>query len=591
MCGIFGYIGPNKKAPKIVLEGLKSLEYRGYDSWGVAVITGKTNQKISIKRRVGKIGDANVDDLPESSFAFGHTRWATHGGITVANTHPHLDCEEKIALVHNGIIENYLTLKNGLASQHKFRSETDTEVAVHMIENELKKETSLEKAVLKVFRKLKGNNAIIVANQTKRELVAAKNGSPLILGFGKNENYLASDAAALLPYTKEVYFLEDGEAAVLTDKKIKVLDIKSGKEISFKKVVLGWNIKQATKGSYEYFMEKEIYEQPKIINDIALRAESETKKITDLLSKYNDIVFVGCGSASFQTWLATHLFSGIAHKRVTWTVASEFEHLLPFVNKKTLIFAISQSGETMDLLEIIKKAQRQGAKVVTLINVLGSTLYRLADERILIGAGPEKSVASTKALTGMASHLIRLAYSLDGRYKEGQELLIKASRASQKILTPKSWKELRNLAKRLIKTEHIFVIGRGISTVTAAETTLKIKEISYIHAESLLGGELKHGTLALVEKGTPCIVIAPEDNSYDAIISSAMEIKARGGFVVGIGTKQNPAFDVFIQVPYLKEATVIPIIVASQVLAYNMTRLKNLDPDMPRNLAKSVTVK
>ena len=245
----------------------------------------------------------------------------------------------------------------------------------------------------------------------------------------------------------------------------------------------------------------------------------------------------------------------------------------------------------MDLLEIIKAAQAQGAKVVALINVLGSTLYRLANERILIGAGPENTVASTKALTGMITHLIRLAYTYAGQFKEGQDLLIEASKASQKILAPQSWKKLGQLAKKLIKVEHIFVIGRGISTVTAAEATLKIKEISYVHAESLLGGELKHGTLALIEKGTPCIVIAPEDDSFNAIISSAMEIKARGGFVIGIGTKEHPAFDVFVKVPNLAEATAIPMIVASQVLAYQMTLLRKLDPDMPRNLAKSVTVK
>jgi glucosamine--fructose-6-phosphate aminotransferase (isomerizing) len=338
-------------------------------------------------------------------------------------------------------------------------------------------------------------------------------------------------------------------------------------------------------------MEKEIREQPNMINDIALRAKSETKRAVSLLSKYEDVIFVGCGSASHASWWATHLFSEVASKKVNWAVASEFGHLLPFVNKKTLVIGISQSGETMDLLEVIKQVQEKGVTVMALINVLGSTFYRIADERVLIGAGPEKSVASTKALIGMLSHIIRLAYTLKGQYKQGQELLVQASKASQKILVPQSWKSLRSLAKKLIKAEHIFVIGRGISGVTASEVALKVKEISYIHAENLLGGELKHGTMSLIEKGVPCIVIAPEDSTYASIISNAMEIKARGSFIVGIGTKPNPVFDVFIKVPYLKEATAIPIVVVAQILAYHMTILRKLDPDMPRNLAKSVTVK
>lgn len=590
MCGIFGYIGTNLHAASITLAGLKRLEYRGYDSWGVAAIPADTLRKeIIVKKDIGKIGQATVDDLPESNFAFGHTRWATHGGVTVANAHPHLDCQKQIAVIHNGIVENYVELKKSLKKNHVFSSETDTEVIVHLIEEKMTT-MSLDQAVLTAFNQLKGNNAIIVINRQTRQMIAAKNGSPLILGFGEDGNYLASDPAALLPHTKIVHFLEDFEMAILSDTDIRIFNTQSGQEIPAQKQTLNWSVEETSQGDYASFMEKEMFQQPGIINKIALQTESETRKIVELLRTHDDIVFLGCGTASYACMAATYLFSEIAHKKVTWQIASECQHQLPFFNQNTLIVALSQSGETMDLISVIKKAQSQGAKVIAMVNVLGSTLYRISDEQILIGAGPEKAVASTKAFIGKISHLIRLAYAYDHRFQAGQDFLIKTSQAAQAVLAPDNWQQIKDVASKLLDYPHIFVIGRGISSVAAIEIALKIKEISYLHAEGIVGGELKHGPLALIEKNTPCIVIAADDESRSSIVSSAMEIKARGGQIIGIATQNDPTFDFFLPITAIDHNAFLPAIIAGQILAYQLTLLKKLDPDKPRNLAKSVTV-
>jgi glucosamine--fructose-6-phosphate aminotransferase (isomerizing) len=590
MCGIFGYVGDKNNAPDRVLAGLKRLEYRGYDSWGVASIPDQTKQgKIELTKQVGKIGQAQIK-MALSSFAFGHTRWATHGGVTVANAHPHLDCAEQTAVIHNGIIENYQQLKKKLTAKHTFRSETDTEVVAHLIEEALAQNQPLDQATLSVFRRLEGNNAIIVANSAQRQLVAAKNGSPLIIGLGQDGNYLASDPAALLPHTKTVHFLEDYQLAILTDDQVKLVDIKTGQPLPLKPEKLQWQLAQTTKGKYQYFMEKEMREQPAIINQIALQPISQTEKLVKLLKQHDDIIFVGCGTASYASWAASYLFSRIARKQVKWAIASEFDHLQQFVTKRTLIVAMSQSGETMDLIQIIKRAQASGAKVVAVVNVLGSTLYRMSDQQVLIEAGPEKAVASTKAFIGKLSHLVRLAYAYDGRFDEGQQILVETSRVAEQVLAPASWAALKKVATKLIKAERMFVIGRGVSNVTAAEVALKIKEISYIHAESIIGGELKHGPLALIEPGTPCIVIAPADEYYQATISSATEIKARGGYIIGLASQNHPVFDDWVKIPDVQEASIIPAVVTGQILAFQMTLLQQLDPDMPRNLAKSVTV-
>ncbi|MBI2029060.1 glutamine--fructose-6-phosphate transaminase (isomerizing) [Candidatus Gottesmanbacteria bacterium] len=597
MCGIFAYAGNRSDASQLILHGLKLLEYRGYDSWGVAVIPrGKGEGKrgkneIVVKKRIGKIGDANVNELPSSSFGFGHTRWATHGGVTNVNAHPHLDCFNTIAVIHNGIVENYEQLKKNLIKNgHKFQSETDSEIIAHLIE-EYSKNIPFPKAVQKTFNSLEGLNAIIAINTKEEQFCAVKNGSPLVIGFGKNENFLASDAAALLPYTKQVYFLEDNQMAIVNKDKADVFDVATNRSVLIKPITLEWDIKQSHKGNYPYFMLKEIHEQPDIILEIANSRLNEAMKMAEVIKKSHGAYLVGCGSAAYVANSGVYLFSKVAKRHVNFAVASEFSYHLDFLNDKSLVIALSQSGETMDTLEAVKRAKVKGAKIGAIVNVLGSTLYRIADYKLLIGAGPEKGVASTKALIGKLSHLILIAYSLAGKGNQGKEVLIKAAASSKKLLQSTNINNIKKLAKLLKTKSHMFVIGRGLSYPTSLETALKIKEISYIHAEGLAAGELKHGPLALIEKGTPCIVFAPQDETHGANLAGAMEMKARGGYIIGISNKSHEVFDYYIQVNDALEGTIIPNIIVGQLLGYYLSVEKDLDPDKPRNLAKSVTVK
>ncbi len=588
MCGIFGYIGNRKNASKLVFDGLKELEYRGYDSWGVAVVS---KDRIVLKKKAGKIGNANINDLPEGNLAIGHTRWATHGGVTDINAHPHLDCKGTIAVIHNGIFENYEEFKKKLITKgHKFVSQTDTEVIPHMIEDLCQKLT-FPQAVRSVFLQMKGLNAVIAISTKSKSVIAVRNGSPLCIGFGKCENFLASDASALLPYTKNVYFLEDNEMTIIEENKVTVLNIKNGKRIKYKKQKLNWKLNHGEKGNYPFYMLKEIYEQPQIVSDIALNFLGQAKKVSILIKEAKGIYLVGCGTASYACLAGEYFFSKIAKKHVNFSVGSEFGYHLHFLNRESLIVALSQSGETMDILESVKKAKEKGAKIASLVNVFGSSLYRLSDYKMLIGAGPEKAVASTKAFTGMIAHLILLAYNLANRSCEGQKVLMRAVKSTKEVLSAGVVKKITTLAQKIVGKRHIYVIGRGISYSTSLETALKIKEISYIHAEGLAAGELKHGPLALIEKGTSCIAFLPNDETYGANLAGAMEMKARGGFVIGVSFKPHEVFDYYIPVADAKEATIIPNVVVGQLLAYYLTIQKGLDPDKPRNLAKSVTVK
>lgn len=591
MCGIFGYIGKRKNGQEIVFNGLKSLEYRGYDSWGVGVVPLSVKDKIVIKKRIGKIGDANVSDLPGGHVAFGHTRWATHGGVTQANAHPHLDCSGQIAVIHNGIFENYedekkKLLKNG----HKFISETDTEALTHTLEEMVRKSPFTE-AFRKTFNKMEGLNAVIAVSLKDNLLVAARNGSPLVIGFGNGENFLASDASALIFYTKDVYFLEDDEMAILSSDKVVIQNVKTGRQITPKIQKLDWKIETEEKGKYEYYMLKEIFEQSRIISDIAMNSLSQTQKIAGMVKEARGTYFVGCGTASYACLAGSYLFSKMAKRHVNPAIGSEFGYSLDFLNKDSLVIAISQSGETMDILESVKKAKDKGAKILGLVNVQGSSLYRLSDFKMLIGAGQERAVASTKALTGMIAHLILLASALNGGVKEGQKLLMQAANSVSEVLSPTSVNKIKALASKIAKKPHMYVVGRGLSYPASLEAALKIKEISYIHAEGLAAGELKHGPLALIEKGTPCIGFLPNDETYGANLAGVMEMKARGGYIIGISYKPHEVFDEFIPISDAGEASIIPEIVAAQLLAYFLAIKKGLDPDKPRNLAKSVTVK
>lgn len=587
MCGIFGYVGKHNDAAATVLAGLKLLEYRGYDSWGIAV---KKDKKLVLEKHVGKIGSANVN-LPESNLGIGHTRWATHGGVTSENAHPHLDCKHELAVVHNGIVENYQELRSELLKTgHKFISETDTEVIAHLIEENLKKE-GFASAVRDSFNRLKGLNAITVAYAPSQEIIAAKTGSPLVVGGNEDGLYIASDASGIIKHTKKMLFLEDNQMVIL-GKELKLITLPKGTEIKPKFITVDWTFEESEKGKYKHYFLKEINEQPHVITNIAYNYDSEAKRFAHLINDAFGTFMLACGSASHAGLVATYLFSTLAKKHVNFAIGSEFNYLEDYIKKGTLVIPISQSGESIDVVQPVVSAQKKGATIAALVNVLGSTLYRQADNVILLNAGPEKCVIATKSFTAMISVILLIAYTLAKKQTEGKELLIQAAKDVERIIKDDFVKEIQKVADVLNRKEHIYVIGRGISYPIALEGALKIKESTYVHAEGFAGGELKHGVIALIDKGTPCIVYAPNDETFPDIISNATQIKARGGVIIGIGPRNDQIFDMFLQTADIKEATMIPQVVISQLLAYNLALKRGIsDPDKPRNLAKSVTVK
>jgi glucosamine--fructose-6-phosphate aminotransferase (isomerizing) len=593
MCGIFGYIGKRDDAPEIIFKGLKTLEYRGYDSWGIAA---KNHGKLTAEKMTGKLPDKlpHSPNLPaESSLAIGHTRWATHGGVTVANAHPHLDCDKDIAVVHNGIIENFLELKKDLIKKgHVFKSETDTEIVPHLIEQQIKDGKGFATAVRDTFNQLQGMNAIVVAYAPSKEIIAAKNGSPLAVGIGKDELLIASDAAGISKYTKDVIFLADHQMVIL-GKAVKLLELPYGNEIKQEITKLTWHFEDANKGKYPHFFIKEIHEEPRVIKNIALNGVPNAEKFAELIKNAFGTFLIACGSASYAAVGATYLFSKIAKKHVNFAVGSEFKYIEDFVKPNTLVIPISQSGESIDVIEPTTKAKKEkGAKIASIVNVLGSTLYRQSDVNFLLETGPEKAVVATKSFSAMIAVVFLIAYTLADRTKEAQQLLMKAAENTAKILEARYITKIVAVAEKLKKSEHIYIIGRGLSYTAALEATLKIKEATYIHSEAFPGGELKHGVIALIEKGTPCIVFAPNDETYEEIVSNAQEIKARGGFIIGIGPKNNEVFDEFLATDDIGEATILPEVTIAHLLGYYLSLARgNKDPDKPRNLAKSVTVK
>ncbi len=548
MCGIFGYVGKKTNVGEMVLEGLRLLEYRGYDSWGVAV---KNKKKIEYKKDIGKIGGAKVN-FDKSNIGIGHTRWATHGGVTIKNAHPHLDCKNEIAVVHNGIIENYQELKEELLKKgHKFISETDTEIFPHLVEEFLILQglalQRFDEAFRLAFNSIKGLNAIVAINSKTNEIAAAKTGPPLIAGVGKNGFYISSDPNGIAKHTQKAIFLKDNEMVVL-GKKLQLFSLPSGSKISPSFETLEKALKEVGKGDYPHFMIKEISEQPRVLQNIAENYSEEIEKLGKNIKGAYGTYFIGAGTAYYAALGGTYLFSKIAKKHVNHAPASEFNYLEDFLTNKSLIIALSQSGETIDVIEPLQRAKKKGCKIIALTNVKGSSIYRMSDEKILLGAEPERAVASTKVYLAKLSILLMLSYAMKNEIETGKKLVKEAVREIGSLLGDKSSENIKKIASFLASKEHIFIIGRGASYPSALEAGLKIREVSYLHAEGLAGGELKHGAIALISKGTPCIVFAPNDETYDAIISNAMEVKARGGIIIGVSHKNIDIFDYFIEV-------------------------------------------
>ncbi|MBI2137463.1 glutamine--fructose-6-phosphate transaminase (isomerizing), partial [Candidatus Woesearchaeota archaeon] len=527
MCGIVAYRGA-KDASGVVFDGLKSLEYRGYDSWGVAVVSGS---KVHVVKKVGKISDTVALDMPASSVGVAHTRWATHGGVSEVNAHPHIDCSGGIAVVHNGIIENYQELKR-LLSSHRFVSETDTELIPHYIEELLKSGLGFVDAVRKVAGLIKGRSAFVAVDASGM-LVAARKGTPLIVGRGAGEFFVASDISAFLPHTKSVQYLDDGELVVVGDDTT-FFEIESGRGISKRVVLIDWNPETAEKGGYEHFLIKEIMEQKNTLWRAINQNDSKIMAVASDINSAFGSFLVGCGTAGKVCMAGEYLFSRVAGRHINCYVASEFPNFAHYLTPKSLVIAVSQSGETADVLEAIEAARRSNSKVISLLNVFGSTMMRASDEYFMVNAGAERAVVSTKATTAQLAVLTLLAYAAAGRLQEGKLLLMDVAEAVNDMLNPRYEAHIMSLAASLKAARDVYIIGRSLNYAMALEAAIKLQETAYIHAQGFAGGELKHGPLALIEKGTPCIVLVANDESRDELLSNAMEVKARGGFIVGI---------------------------------------------------------
>lgn len=592
MCGIFAVLNDkNKKAGFSVFESLKNLEYRGYDSWGMVI--KKEDRRYQLIKKVGKINPEEKIN-PEGTSGIGHTRWATHGGVTINNAHPHFDCHQEIFVVHNGIIENFLQLKENLIKKgHQFNSQTDSEIMAHLVEEITKKtndKLEIGRQILKIFRQLEGLNAFVIYVPKFDLFYAIKNSSPLVFGFdSENKQYfLASDYSVVADKTENIYYLEDNELLIVSNQGYKLIDENfNKKEIKFLKIKLKKDA--INTGKFSHYMIKEIHEQPSVLKNILINEKNNIEKLAKVIKKSYGNYFIGCGTAYYACLAGTYFFSKIAKRHTNACVASEFSYLVDFLTPKSLVIALSQSGETIDVISSVKKIKEKKSQVFAITNVLSSTLYRMADYKMLLNAGPEKCVLATKSFTAKLAIIYLLAYKLNGNYQNAEDNLKKAIKEVEKILKIKN--EIAKLAKFLKNKDHIFILGKGLSYPLALESALKIKEVSYIHAEGFPAGELKHGVIALIDKGTPIIVYNPGDETYTETLSSAYEVSARGAFVIGVASKKSQVYNHFFKIEDCKEATIIPNVVFAQLLGYYLALEKGLDPDKPRNLAKSVTVK
>jgi glutamine---fructose-6-phosphate transaminase (isomerizing) len=598
MCGIIAYVGEEPAAP-ILLEGLKRLEYRGYDSAGILTID--SNNEFEIKKDIGKVLEIherlNFLDL-NGTLGIAHTRWATHGGVTKENAHPQISNNQKIAVIHNGIVENYKELKAQLVSEgFQFSSETDTEVIPNLIEYWMRiRKVDFVQAVMNSLQSLEGNFALVVLDRDSKTIVGSKNGSPLVLGTAQNDEFfLASDIPAFLDRTKDVVYLYDGDTVIITQtqegkRRYEILNFRTGKLVDRPVQSVSWDIEHAAKGEFDHFMLKEISEQVETIQSAASQDRQKIEDITQRIKKARGVFLIGCGSSFHACLSASYLFSKLASFHVNAVLASEFSAYEDFLKEDTLVIAVTQSGETIDVLDAIKTAKQKGCQIVSIVNVMGSSATQFADESLFLNVGPEVSVLSTKTYTAQLAVLTLLAFSLAGKYDEGVRRLKYLWNIVYNLTAESMRTRLRQLSDKLSSQEHIFVLGRGSLYATALEAALKIKEVSYIHAEAFAGGELKHGPISLIGKGTPCIVFVSKDTE-SKILSNAMEVKSRGGYLIGVGSKKIDTFDDFIKVPESEELNPISQIIPIQILSYQLAIILGHDPDRPRNLAKSVTVR
>lgn len=612
MCGIVGYCGSRKVLP-VLLNGLKRLEYRGYDSAGVVCLQDRALVKYRSEGKLANLEKLIGDDLIiDSHIGLGHTRWATHGAPTTENAHPHSDCTGDLVVVHNGIIENYHSLREELKQKgHTFRSETDTEVLAHLIEEHL--ENDLVAAVKKAVGQIEGSYAVgVLWTGMPDTLICVRNQSPMVIGLGEDEGtFVASDVPAILPYTNKVIFVQDMELAVLTSKSREFYSLIDGGQVEKQVEIIDWNAGMAEKAGFKHFMLKEIYEQPQsVTNTVSGRINPETGVVklpginldADDIANIDRIVCVACGTSLHSAMVAKYWIEKYANIPVEVDIASEFRYRHLLVNNRVLVIALSQSGETADTLAGIRKAKELGAKILSVCNVVGSTMTREADGTLYTHAGPEIGVASTKAFISQLAALFLFTLYLAEHRKTmvheecaqlGSELIRIAVILEEMI--PRLQQEISELIENYYDARDFLFIGRGMNYPIALEGALKLKEISYIHAEGYASGELKHGPLALIDKDMPLVAFVPQDDEYQKSISNVMEVKARQGRIILFGTEGDEQLreitDDVIFIPGVSTAmTPILYTIPAQLLSYEIAARRGCDVDQPRNLAKSVTV-
>jgi len=606
LCGIVGYIGDKKILP-IIIDGLKRLEYRGYDSAGIALI-GNDSYFVKTKGRISLLEEKINNSYIDGNYfvGIGQTRWATHGEPSDLNAHPHIDCKGEIFVVHNGIIENYDEIKKDLIEKgHRFISETDTEVVPHLIEEYY--EGDILKAVLKAVNKLRGSFALAILSKKERDkIIAVRKESPLIVGVGKNENFLASDIPALLPHTKNIVILKDGEIALITKDEIKIFDMECN-QIGIEKMEVNWSLEQSEKKGYKHFMLKEIMEEGEVLKEV-IRGRVKDEKIElneikdkDFLMKVENIYIIACGTAYHASLIGNYILTDLLDIPVKTEIASEFRYENPNLSKNSLVILVSQSGETADTIASLRVAKKLGAKTLGVVNVNGSTICRESDEVLQIFAGPEIAVASTKAYVAQILTLLLFSVyigKIRGDVDEDFEKYIvneikRVSEFSEILLDKKD--QYVEIAKEIKDLDDIFYIGRLLDYPTALEGALKLKEISYIHAEGYPAGELKHGPLALIEEKVPTFAVSTDERVFEKIVSNIKEVKARNGKVYSIvredfkGIIEESDRSIIIPKTHIYLSPVLSVI-PLQLIAYFTADLKGLDVDKPRNLAKSVTV-
>lgn len=607
MCGIVGYLG-KRKASEVIVDGLEKLEYRGYDSAGIAINTGSELEIRKFKGKLAVLAEDLKKNPIEGNLGIGHTRWATHGEPSDVNSHPHFNSDKSIAVVHNGIIENYSEIRKELSEDGvEFLSKTDTEVIPHLISKYYN--GNLLEAVFKAEECLRGAYALgVISNHANDELVAVRKDSPLVVGVGEDEYFVASDIPALLKYTREVYFLENGETVHIKGNSITIYN--ENREVVEKEPFhVTWDIEAASKGGFDCFMNKEIHEQPQGVKDTIERRLDENGKIVldsikltkNELENINRIYIVACGTAYHAGLLGKKAIEKYVKVPVIADIASEFRYSDNFVDEKSLVILVSQSGETADTLAVLRDSKKKGARILAVTNVVGSSIAREADDVFYTWAGPEIAVASTKAYTTqiVSLYMIALDFALElgtiseDEYKSVIDEMLSLPKKIEEVLNQKE--HIKEIAEEIKDKKHIFYLGRGIDYYLALEGSLKLKEISYIHAEAFAAGELKHGTIALIEEGTPVVALATQDKLFEKMVSNMEEVRARGANVIAIAKKHNKEVEnVANGVIYIPEASdlLVPIlaVVPMQLLAYYVSSLKGLDVDKPRNLAKSVTV-